>query len=188
MSTSCLETAERKSSAFLARPFAPRDAELVSSWVSTREALHLVSSDDADRLTPDILFAWTQKACAAFVVADQERSSITGFCTMSVDELPGIPPSYIELCHLIVNPRFRYFFVGPRLCQHAKHLARMLNKRYLLGRVLPSNRYALLLARRERFVELTHPKPWLLEGFRWFRFRVPPSGRSATYDQGVPSR
>lgn len=182
MSITCPDTVERTGSAYFVRPFLPRDIEAVCSWVPSRELLHLVSGDDGDRLTPNILQAWIQKACAAFVVASPEHSSIMGFCTLSADELHGIPTSYIELCHLIINPMFRYFFVGPRLCQHTKQFAAMIGKRYLLGRVLPSNRYALLLARRERFSEMTPSEPWLEEGFRWFRFRVSSCDVGTMYD------
>jgi ribosomal protein S18 acetylase RimI-like enzyme len=162
------------------------DIPAVCSWVNTREALALVSGDVADSLTPRILAGWTAKAVMTFVVADEETDTAIGFSTLSDLELPTLPVNYVELCHLIVDPRYRYLFIGSRLCRSAKLAAQERGFEFLCGRIVPGNRYALVLARAQRFEEFTHFESWAPSGFHWVRFAI--SWRGADNDWDLEKR
>lgn len=170
--TAIIESVERSISQFRVREFTNKDMWEVCSWVTTTAALQLVSSEFADSLTPEILSQWVTKAHTCLVVSNETTNKAVGFCTLSYMELPKLPSHYIELCHLIVDPRFKYLFIGPRLCRAAKVIAFNLGYQYLCGRVVPTNRYALALARLQRFQEFTNEESWTIPGFRWFRFAL----------------
>lgn len=162
--------AKPNAACFRVRSLLARDVPAVCSWVNTREALALVSGDVADSLSPRILTSWTRGAIATFVVAEGSKDRAVGFCTLSRLELRTLPTAYIEICHLIVDPRFRYFFVGSRLCRAAKHCAFKLGYEHLCGRIVSANRYALALSRAQRFEEVMPSAPWVAPGFCWVRF------------------
>lgn len=151
------------------RQFAPTDTDAVCRWISNRRLLQLVSSDDADSLTPVILGSWTGRALLSIVIADHTTDEPRGFCTITADEVHQSPAGFVELCHLLVDPRYRYLFVGPRICQAGKLAAQRLGFNELYGRVVSQHRFGMVLARRERFVELVPAPDWLPAGFRWYR-------------------
>lgn len=154
------------------RPFSDNDTSQICRWVKTRDALQLVSGDSADCLTPEILAGWVANARMCLVVSRLPANEPVGFCTLSSLEVPNLPAEYIELCHLVVDPQWRYSFIGSRLCRWAKSLARGLACEFLCGRVVPRNRYALALAKSQRFEEFTGHERWAPCGFQWFRFRL----------------
>jgi ribosomal protein S18 acetylase RimI-like enzyme len=170
--TGIIELVQKGVSKFQVREFYDKDTREICSWVTTREALQLVSGNTADYLTPIILEQWASDACKCLVVSDQVTDRAVGFCTLSNNELPNLPENYIELCHLIVNPQYRYLFIASRLCRTAKTVASDFGFKFLCGRVKPTNRYTLALARLQRFQEFTNESSWAVSGFRWFRFAV----------------
>ena len=148
------------------------DIPVICSWVRTRQVLQLVSGDAADFLTPALLSGWLARAQIAIVVADEVANQPAGFCTLSCLEVPHLPASYVEICHLIVAPEFRHLFIGSRLVRAAKSLAHDFGYRFVCCRVTPTNKWALALARAQGFQEFTNIKDWLPHGFRWFRFAL----------------
>jgi len=154
------------------RELCQRDTLKICSWVSTAEAVAMVSSDRADSLSPCILRKWVSVAETSLVVARSGSEEPVGFCTLSCRELRRLPADYVELCHLLVDPCARHLFVGQRLSSGAKEIAHLAGYRFLCGRVIPGNRYSVLLARHQRFSEFTGVERWALPGFRWFRFAL----------------
>lgn len=155
------------------------DEPTICSWVQNRAALQLISGDSGEALTPEILDGWLARAAFSIVITEVGIDAPVGFCTISRLEIPRIPPTYLELCHLVVDPRRCYHFVGSRLCRVAKSAARDLGFRYLCARISPTNRYALALARQQRAEEFTSREIWLPSGFRWFRSDLAFSGDAA---------
>src|SRR2546423_10707382 len=129
----------------------------------------MVSGDEDKCLTPEILRTWLVKATISLVFIDEGTKEPIGFCTLSKCEVPGLPPDYIEMCHVLVDPRHKYVFIVSRLLNYGTSWARGLGYRFGCARVLPYNRWALLLARYEKAEELTDKESWALAGFRWFR-------------------
>ena len=158
------------SSNWYVRSIFSQDIPAICSWVHNRRLLQLVSSDDADFLTESILSDWLDHAVDIVIIADILTGEPVGFCTLSSTEVEDSPPGFVEICHLIVNPRFRYLFIGPRICKAAKKLAKRLGFQELFGRVVPQHRFGLLLAKREKFIELSSPPSHLPLGFKWFRY------------------
>lgn len=145
------------------------DYAKICSWVTTRNRLELVCSDLGDHLTPEILATWNHAALSTIVILDQETQEAAGFCTLTSRESAHMPSSYIELCHLVVDPHKAYLSIGSKLCCAAKQQARAYGYRYVLGRVVPRNRFGIALARRQGGLEVTGMANWLEPGFRWFR-------------------
>jgi hypothetical protein len=168
------------------RDFRESDADDVCSWVRTRAALTLVSGDSGECLTLSILARWIADAQVSLVVERELDGVPLGFCTFSDGELPSLPPEYVEMCHLIINPEFRNLFIGSRLCVRGKSLARSLGFRFLCGRIVPRNRYTLALARLHRFEDFTNKEVWTPRGFLWMRFDVatePSASRRSTHKE-----
>jgi len=162
-----LRAAHSTAALFRDRHLTAADEPTICSWVQSRAALQLISGDSGEALTPEILEGWLARAACSIVITEVGAGTPAGFCTISRLELPSIPPTYLELCHLVVDPRREYHFVGSRLCRTAKSAARERGFRYLCARISPTNRYALALARQQRAEEFT--ETWLPSGFRWFR-------------------
>jgi ribosomal protein S18 acetylase RimI-like enzyme len=159
-------------SQFLIREFSSTDQFYICSWVESSEALLQVSGDSADSLTPSILYKWIGKAKVSLVVTKEPMDEPIGFCTLSRLEVDYMPDSYIEICHLIIDPQYRYMFIGPRLVQGAISISCKFGFRFICGRVLHTNRYGLILARKQKFEEFTNTEAWITPGFRWFRFNL----------------
>lgn len=155
-------------SSWHAREFRLSDTDDVCSWVQCEGILQLVSSDKGEHLTPRILRSWLDRAIGTVVIAGNDTDTPVGFCTLSTSEVSGTPCDFVELCHLIVAPRYRYLFIGPRICRAAKTLAAGLSFAALHGRVVPYHRYGLALARRQAFSEIEVLPSFLPRGFRWF--------------------
>lgn len=151
------------------RPFQGSDALKICSWVTNRAELKMVSGDVAEGLTQEILRSWLAKAITSLVVVDGRTREPIGFCTLSRCEVPGLPPDYIEMCHVLVDPQQKYVFIVSRLINYGTSWARGLGYRFGCARVLPYNRWALLLARYEKAEEFTDKESWTPAGFRWFR-------------------
>ena len=154
------------------RLFQGRDSATVCSWVTTAETLRLVSSDTSDRLTPQLLQSWLAIARCGLVVSEYLSDKPVGFCTLTRLELANISSGYIELCHLIVDPAYKYVFVGSRLVRAAEVMAREFGYQFLFGRVVPVNRWGLVLVRFVRAEEFTGIETWAPLGSRWFRLRL----------------
>ena len=154
------------------RVFRDSDALQVCSWVATREALQLVSGDIGDQLTPQMLQTWRTNATASFVVSQGARDEPIGFCTISRREVVNLPPQYIEICHLIVDPSHRHRFIGSLLIGAARSAASTLGFLFLCGRIVSTNRWALALAQSQRAKEFTDSEGWASSGFRWFRLNL----------------
>lgn len=123
---------------------------------------------------------WEARATSCLVISDEADDAAVGFCTLSRLEAAGLPVHYIEICHLVVNPRFRYVFVGARLIRAALQAARINCCRYICGRVVPTNRYALALTRYVRGEEITGSESWTIPGFAWFRLKATEGDSSAS--------
>ena len=154
------------------REIMPCDKEILLSWVRSRSAMKLVSSDKSDCLTIEILDTWLIHSKHNFLAYDTVNHRPVGFCTLSTEENAQIPTGYIELCHLIVDPRKMYFFVGALLCKDAKRVSSQMGYKAIYGRVVPSNRYGLALASHESFAECTSEHSGLVAGFRWFVYSM----------------
>jgi hypothetical protein len=150
------------------REIMPCEKEVLLSWVRSRSAMKLVSSDKSDCLTIEILDTWLAHSKHNFLAFDTISHRPVGFCTLSAEEIPQIPNGYIELCHLVVDPRKMYFFVGALLCKEAKRVASKMGYKAICGRVVPSNRYGLALAGHESFIEYASDQIGFVKGFRWF--------------------
>ena len=142
------------------------DIAKICSWVSTHSMLQNVSGDRAECLNQDILIRWLNEACKALLIHDTEPLA---FCTLSDKEVPSLPETYIELCHLIVDPKHNFYRNGDRLLFFWIYLARNLGYEYICGRVQPDNSYGVTLVRENAFDEFTGSEPWEIPGFRWFR-------------------
>jgi len=154
------------------REFSNKDQIHICSFVKSRKALLLVSGDSSDSLTPNILTNWISKAKVSLVISREPMNEPIGFCTLSRLEVDYIPASYIEICHLIINPTYRYMFIGPRLVREATFISREFGFRFICGRVVHNNRYGLILAKKQKFEEFTNTESWMPPGFRWFRLNL----------------
>lgn len=151
------------------RAFEERDTYTICSWVTNAAQLEMVSEDDGECLTPQILRSWLARSMASFVLIDGAGNEPVGFCTLSRCEAVGLAPDYVEMCHVVVNPQYKYAFVASRLLEAAKELAQSFRYRFGCCRVVPTNRWALALARYHRAEEFTGRETWAVTGFRWFR-------------------
>lgn len=156
------------------RPLAATDLSTICSWVTSRDEMQKVCGDDGDRLTPRILHRWLVNSLDSFVLSEAAKGIPLGFCTLSHCEAENLPDSHVELCHLLVDPRHRYSFVGSHLCQAAKDAAVRLGFFFLCGRIVPGNRPAQYLATSQRFSELKELPSWAPHGFRWFAYCLCP--------------
>lgn len=152
------------------RTVRPRDVSSICSWVTTSEALHMVSGDQADCLTPAIFEKWQTNGVASVIASLGPNDIPIGFCTLSTREALSLPVNHIEICHLVVSQEHRHLFVGPRLIKQAKLIAGALGYRFVVGRVNPQNRWILALARHQKFKEIPGREEWAEPAFRWFRF------------------
>ncbi len=119
-----------------------------------------------------ILDSWIEKSIECFVVARESDNEAVGFCTMSISEVCDIPSYYIEQCHLVVDPQHNYFRIGARLCRAAAQAASRRGYKFGCARIVPTNLYALALARSLRATEITGDEVWTPAGFRWFRLAI----------------
>jgi hypothetical protein len=159
-------------SPWLVRQLRESDETEICSWVTSPRALSLVSSDLGDHLTASIFHRWKSHALQCLVVACPGSDAPVAFCSVSQSESPGMPSSYLELCHLIVRLRRLYVPLGTRLAQHAAQVAASNTCSFVCARVLPENRHGLRLAaylKAEEFSDID----WLSPGFCWFRLPVP---------------
>lgn len=154
------------------RHYRPDDTEEICSWVRSRSAMRLVSADEAESLTPEILRGWLAGVVCALVVVSAKTDRPLGFCTLTRREVCNLPKGTVELCHLIVAPDAKYFSIGSRLCRAARKKAGELGYHSGFARIVPTNRWALALARRMHGVELPSTTPWLNKEFHWFRLAV----------------
>lgn len=154
------------------REFSDKDEMYVCSWVKSREALSRVSGDSSDSLTPNILTKWISKAKISLVVSREPIDEPIGFCTLSCLEADYIPFFYMELCHLIINPKYRYMFIGSRLVREAVSISRELGFRFICARVVHTNHYGLILAKKHKSEEITNSEAWVTPGFRWFQLNL----------------
>lgn len=143
-----------------------KDIADICSWAPTRQTLQRVSSDAAECLSPDIFVRWLHKARTALLIYDTKPQA---FCTLSEQEVPNLPESYIELCHLIVDPNNDFYRNGNLIMHFGVSTARNLGYKQVCGRVEPNNAYGLSLARKNFWEEFTGNEPWQTPGFRWFR-------------------
>ncbi len=148
------------------------DTSKICSWVKSQKALELVSGDIADCLTPKILDHWIHLSQRAFVASLEPCGEPVGFCTITQQEAPLMPPDSIELCHLIVASSARYLFIGQRMCRAVRETMTNSGFGFLCGRVVPTNRYGLALCRSLRAEEFTGTEGWTPSGFRWFRLML----------------
>lgn len=164
-----VEQSKGDNSQFRVRSFLNSDMQQICSWIKNRRTLQLVSIDSSDCLTPDILINWIVNSQKCFVVTECFTDKPVGFCTLSRQEVSNLSYSYVELCHLIVNPQRKYLFIGSILCSAARSVARDLGYQFLCGRVVSTNRYGLVLAKSQRAKEITNMESWATSDFRWFR-------------------
>jgi RimJ/RimL family protein N-acetyltransferase len=158
------------------REYQPSDAAEICSWVRSHSAMRLVSGDDVERLTPQLLRRWLLDIVGALVAVDAKTDRPLGFCTLTRREAPFLPEGTVELCHLIVAPDAKYFWIGSRLCHASRAWGGRLGCHHGYGRVVPTNLWALALARRMRSKEVTDTASWVDKAFRWFELpREPPS-------------
>ena len=154
------------------RRFDPSDAPSVCGCVRSRERLQRISGDCGDSLTPDILHRWSSDARAAIVVHLVHDQTAAGFCTLSRQEVAGLPDAAIEICHFVVSPAWQFRGLGSFLFYSARALAWHLGYRSLLGRIVPSNLPALTLATSLSGQEIAANEMSLPSSFRWFRWSL----------------
>lgn len=148
------------------------DYDIICNWILTREDLSLVSGDNADRLTNQILNSWIKKSELSLVIANPVNNQPIGFCTLSKKECVFLPDRHIEICHFIIAPEYRYLFVAYRLANFAVKCASQLGYEFLIGRILPQNLKAIAAACFCGFDEVSINSFNLPKNFRWFRFEV----------------
>lgn len=149
----------------------PRDRTRICSWVRSARALRMVCSDEGSVLTPEIFGRWAAAAEVCFVVANAEGDGPVGFCTLSRLE-SRLPEGYVEFCHQVLDPTRISLHVSCFLCDEAKRFAQHNGFRTIVTRIVPSNRYALVLAQVQGMTEVCSEESWRQPGFRWFSLDV----------------
>lgn len=144
------------------------DMPFLSSWIKSRKALKLISSDYGEKLTHDIISSWNNISFLSVIATETERDIPIGFFTLSTQEANNLPPSAIELCHLMVKPREDYFLVGSYLCTVAKAISKLLGFSMLIGRVVPVNTFGIRLALSQGFRQVNSSETWTTPEFYWF--------------------
>lgn len=172
-------TTEPQNPTITVREYQPSDAAEICSWVRSRSAMRLVSGDDVDRLTPQLLRRWLLDIVCALVAVEAKTDRPLGFCILTRREAPSLPEGTVELCHLIVAPDAKYFWIGSRLCRASRAWGGRLGWLCGYGRIVPTNRWALALARRMRSKEVTDTASWVDKAFRWFELPREPPGPGA---------
>ncbi|MCK4763408.1 MAG: GNAT family N-acetyltransferase [Candidatus Aminicenantes bacterium] len=154
-----------------ARNILSQDIPKICSWVKTRKALRMVSGDNGDCLTPNILQKWLENSLENLVLIEIGSDQPIGFCTISISEIECLPAGCVELCHLIIDPKKRRAFsIGKRLCRAVKEKASTFGFSYIVGRVVPWNGYAKVLAEREGFTEIKDLPLWAPDAFHWYNY------------------
>lgn len=171
---------------FRVREYLPTDAATICSWVQDSETLKIISGNDAESLSPEILAEWNTTAVISLVAFEVSTSKPVGYCTLSSADNPQLPPLHIELCHLIVAPTTRHISVGSQLCDTAESVG--IERGFIAGcaRVLPTNLFALKLAMLKCGEEITGKEAWATPGFRWFRKIPRQQNPAANTNQQLP--
>lgn len=144
----------KKRNTTVIREIIPNDFNQICSWIQNPNILSLVSGDKGDKLTIDILTKWIDTAIRTIVITDKNNNPI-GFCTITINELEIIKNKYIELCHLIINPDYKNKLeVGEMLSNSACDYSNTLGFDYIIGRVMPSNRFGNFLAKNNNWKAL----------------------------------
>lgn len=141
----------------------------VCSWATTREELRMIASEPEDRLTPELIAAWSQRSIESLVFL---RAGLpVGFCTLSTDEAPHRMGA-VEMCHLVIAPewRRRYFattFVNMiRLYSAERHFEE------LFARVVPANTSGMALSQYVRWMPRDADALGLDDQFNWFAYEL----------------
>lgn len=131
----------------ITRDICSQDIEVICSWVKNQRILSMVSGDIGNGLSPAILNNWINNSICTIVIGDSIRNEPLGFCTITTKELPTIKHSYIELCHLIVNPNYSpKLEIGRQLCISAFSNSLNMGFEFIIGRVAPFNNFGIILA------------------------------------------
>ncbi|MCH7878545.1 MAG: hypothetical protein IH914_04430 [candidate division Zixibacteria bacterium] len=152
--------------------FQDRHFPLMRNWIKDRQQLSLVCSDDGDHLTEEMVNNWIQNSQIAILATKTDNHQPVGFCTLTTNEITGLPKNTIELCHLIVNPVCHYFKVGHFLCNISKYRAGFFGFQTLVGRTAKSNRFGNTLAVRESFTPIKHTVQGMRDDFNWYSFSI----------------
>lgn len=147
--------------------FRHSDISEICSWVLTAEQLRMVSDDVAGGLRGDILLKWASRSTHA--VTMRYKGEAVGFCTLTDAEY-DYPRGHVEVCHLVVDPKYRRRYFGTTLLNYMRILSAHCGYKVLHGRVVPSNAGSLA------FTEYVHWQPshfsFLDDDFRWFTYEL----------------
>ena len=148
-------------------PFCEADAEPICSWVRTPEQLRMIAGDTANGLNRRILHRWVDESIDPVTL--RYRDHAVGFCTLSEAE-HHYPRGHVEVCHVIIAPKYRRRYLGTALLSYMRALAAERGFQFLHGRVVPENRAGLL------FFNYLHWTPeksnHLPRGFSWFVYEL----------------
>jgi hypothetical protein len=159
------------SSGIRVRRIRPSDFTEICSWVRSRRALEMVSSNVDDGLTQEVLCSWVSSAEIEFVAALVPSDRPIGFCTLSRKEA-SLDDNMLEFCHQILNPWNISFIISYYLCEAARSYVLSHAFRYVVTRTLTNNKYAITLAQLEGMTEITESTSWAVAPFKWFSFEV----------------
>jgi len=153
---------------YSSRDIIETDFPVICSWISSPSQLRLVSSDKGDCLTPEILSGWLVLAKGVIVLTDGQSNEPIGFCTLSHEEVHGLPDGFIECCHLTVAPALRGHGVVSKLMYCAAELAAEIGAKTLVGRVVPTNKDVLSKIGEGNWQQFAELPAWADGMFCWF--------------------
>jgi len=151
------------------RPFCEADIREICSWVLTPHQLRMISGDVAGGLSGEILLRWARSSIDAATLCVDGQA--VGFCTLSDREF-SYPKGHLEVCHLVITPRYRRKYLGTTLLNNMRILAGIRGYSYLHGRVVRENAGSLA------FAQYVHWSPtefdFFDDEFRWLTYETRP--------------
>lgn len=151
----------------LAREICQSDIEIICSWVKTQRMLSMVSGDIGNGLSPNILIKWIDSSICTVVIVDNDDYPL-GFCTLTTKELPSLKYKHVELCHLIINPNYYpKYDIAKQLCYMAIKTGNNLGFSFIVGRVVPENKFGIILAEKTKWNKLFEPLSYP-NNFNWY--------------------
>ncbi|HWM23310.1 MAG TPA: GNAT family N-acetyltransferase [Chthoniobacterales bacterium] len=141
------------------------DIPVLAEWISTTNELPLISDRTDSALSEELLREWISTARHTAVVR-ASRLPIA-FATLTAAEA-RLSPGEIEVCHLIVHPKFRRQYKGTNLLLEMTQLARCERFKRILGRVVPKNLIGMAILQSVRWRRVPSSGAREISGCDWY--------------------
>ena len=141
------------------------DIEQIPGWVSATRELSLISDESSNVLHPETFQRWLRDSVTVAVVHAGDQP--VALATLSLQEV-ALPEGTVELCHLIVHPRWRRRYHGSRLVFELTDRAKEFGFKRLVGRVVPRNAVAHALLSYLHWSSISSVETWMKASFVWY--------------------